>query len=150
MSSGADLLKFLDQEQAINVAREGEYRRVDKETQAKANIIRKVVEKSANPSPIILAVAVLIVLVGAYVLYMMYVKPCASGRWVDDSGVEYELEHNKLDGKINLTVYKKQREVDQMAGKIIDNYITVASVPGVWDYADNIMLFNGTMMKRFN
>lgn len=149
MTSGADVAKEVDKYVATEKIRAVERENVDKDTTQKAEVIKKIVHDNANPHPALICLGVLIVVLVMYICYLIWIRPCASGQWVDESGVEYNLTHNKLDGRLNGTLYRRQRKVDTMNGEIVDNYVVLGNVPGVWDYADNIMLFNGTMIKRY-
>jgi hypothetical protein len=147
--SGADVAKSMEQENVLKKNYESEVERVSDETQKKADTIKKIVNRVANPHPLTISLAILIVLGSMYLIYILFIKPCLDGSWIDGSGVEYSLKHDKLTGRVDMTAYKFSREINKSKGEIIDNYIVLAGVPGVWDYADNIMLFNGVEMKRF-
>lgn len=149
MTSGADIAKLVEKQSLIDDAYNRERQNVIKDINERADVIEKVIFDNGNPSPFIVALCIVLVLLGMYMIYWHYMKPCASGNWIDDSGVEYTLDHNKLDGRLNATAYKKNIGVNTAKGEINDNYVVIGEVPGVWDYVDNIMLFNGVVMKRY-
>lgn len=148
-TSGADVAQIVDKDNLLKQNYETEVKRVSDETEQKANTIKKIVNRVANPHPLTISLAIIVVLVSMYLIYILFIRPCLDGNWIDTSGVEYSLRHDKLSGRVDMTAYKHHREINKSKGEIIDNYIVLAGVPGVWDYADNIILFNGVEMKRF-
>jgi hypothetical protein len=108
------------------------------------DLLQKTVYSIANPSPIIVTTIVVAVIAALYVIYVLFLKPCMSGEWVDPKGNIWYIEHNRFSG--NFDVFMNGVYVG--AGKVIDNYFRFGDLIGVWNYHNMIIFTEGWGIER--
>lgn len=130
MSSPSDVVMELDAIADRKVAESQELAR----TQADADVLKVYVEKNANPSPAVITLIVIGVLIAVWLFYVLFLAPNASGEWYDTNGNMIVVEHCRLTGRAECN--------NSMKCEISDNLVSLDDRIGVWDY-DNVILFVG-------
>jgi hypothetical protein len=106
-------------------------------------LLQKYVYDSSNPSPIVIAIIVLAAFAIIYVIYLIFVKPCMSGEWVDIKGNVWLIKHNILNGNVVAEC------TDGITfGKVSDNFVEIGDLVGVWNYGNTIIFIDGPTLER--
>lgn len=108
------------------------------------NLLQKIVYDVSNPSPIIITCIVLGTLLLMYIVYLVFIKPTLKGNWIDNYGNEYYIKHLPW----QLTFYILHNGAVTGQGRVLDNYISLKDVAGVWNYDDEIIFVDGTVLSR--
>lgn len=114
--------------------------RINKET----TVLEKVIYDISNPSPIIITLCVLGVLLIVYIINILFIKPNLSGIWVDYSGNLWKLNYSKLTGKFQVFI----NGACYGSGMVIENYVHYGDLIGVWNYENNIYFMNGEKLQK--
>lgn len=109
-------------------------------------LLQKKIYDISNPSPIFVAVLVVAILIAMYIIYVIFLKPCMSGNWMDQAGNEWNIEHNRFTGNFRVKINNECRGV----GKSLDNYVQYGNLVGVWNYNDVIYFTEGWQLQRIN
>ena len=135
-----DYVKRSDQEERIRqIAVAEKANKLEEERK----LLQKYVYDSANPSPIVIAVIVLAAFAIIYVIYLIFVKPCMSGEWVDIKGNVWLIKHKILTGNV---VAECAEGIHR--GKVSDNFVEIGNLAGVWNYGNTIIFIDGPTLER--
>jgi hypothetical protein len=107
------------------------------------NLLQRTINDNANPSPVYVSLAVACVLISMWLIYILFLKPNASGEWRDDKGNQWILDHGRFGG-IMITVNKK----NTYHCEIVDNMFKCGGVIGIWNYRDIILFVGGGNLTR--
>lgn len=155
--SGADVARRTDELKISDMAAEEKRKAVVSDTQKKADELQQFIYSNANPNPILVTICVIFVLVGVWLLYVIFVKPSLSGKWRDTDGCIWLIRHNKFSNSLDIrrTVRgtgedSNKYSIDTGHGTIIDNMFRYQLVTGIWDYRDIILFISGNGMQRIH
>lgn len=140
----ADIIQQAKIDEANDKARIENLLKRAQEVERERELLQKTVYKNANPSPIIVASIVIAIIFALYILYILFVKTCASGEWRDHMGNEWYISHNRFTNNFTVTINKKRAG----SGYIRDNYVKFGDLVGVWDYQDKIIFMEGWHIER--
>lgn len=143
-SSPSDVLKLIKDHREQNELHEREFAEKLMKVERERQLLQKTLYESANPSPIYITLLVVFIVIVLYIIYMMFFKPCMTGTWLDHTGTEWNIIHNRFTG--NFTV-KKLNENDSY-GNVADNYVQYGNLTGIWNYKDTIKFLEGWTLQR--
>ena len=143
--TGRDVLRAMEQENVAERSREIKLQEASVKAERERQILQKHIYDNANPSPLLIVTIGLGVLLTMWIIWMLYLKPDASGEWRDDMNNQYVLTHNRFTGNVRLRLNGKCKGF----AKLVDNYFRYGELIGVWDYADSITFVNGMQLMRF-
>ncbi len=107
-------------------------------------LLQKKVYDLANPSPIFVASVVIAVLLAMYLIYVIFLKPCMSGEWLDHAGNTWDITHNRFTGNFRVRINGECKG----SGKALDNYVRYGDLIGVWNYGNVIVFTEGWHLQR--
>jgi hypothetical protein len=139
-----DVLKKIEDEKNKNKKYEEELIQAAIRAERERQLLQKKVFANANPSPIMIAFIVVGVIAILYLVYMIFLRPCMSGEWVDLDGNVWQLSHNRVSGKFNIRINGEYAGM----GKVIDNYVQIGKRVGVWNYDRVIAFVDGWQLER--
>lgn len=140
-----DVIANIQQEEVTERSREIKLQEAAKKAEREQQILQKHIYDNANPPALLIVTIGLGIVLTMWIIYMVYLKPNASGEWRDDMNNEYVLTHNRFTGNVRVRMNGKCKGF----AKLIDNYFRFGELIGVWDYADNITFINGMQLMRF-
>lgn len=143
-TSPADVIKNLEQDAAQSAAREQKLMEDVAKAERDRELLQKRVYEVANPSPILITCVVLGVLLMLYIIYMIFLRPCLSGEWVDPSGNIWHIAHNRMSGQFSVCLNGEPSG----SGKVMDNYVQYGDLIGVWNYGRVIVFTEGWHLER--
>mgnify|MGYP000886403568 CR=1 FL=1 len=143
--TGRDAMAIMERNAAEARDREIKLQEAAQKAERDRQLLQKHIYDNANPPPLLIVTIGLGVLLTMWILYMLYLKPDASGEWIDDMNNKFIFTHNKFTGNVKVRVNGKCGGY----AKLIDNYFRYGELIGVWDYADNISCLNGMQLTRF-
>jgi hypothetical protein len=131
----------------INIDAELRSQAIKKESSLKnlnqaVDIVRGVVNENANPSPVLVAVVFAGVMIAAWIIYAMLLKPDVSGTWVDDRNDRWKLKHGVF-GSLCATYNDRTVQCT-----LSDNMFKCGNLLGIWNYDDVIILVGGGNLTR--
>jgi hypothetical protein len=140
----AEALRAIEESKRADDARAEKVREANQKLEQERQTLQKIVYDNANPSPILVAVIVLTIIFIIWFVWVIFLKPCASGEWYDNLGNVFHIHHNTLTGVV------KVKENGKPAGraKVIDNFVRFGDMVGVWDYTDSIIYMDGMQWNR--
>lgn len=148
MSTAADLAQL---GQEIK-AREDKTRAYDEalkttenQLEDQANRLQRYVTLSANPSPVMLAVIFVAVLIGLWAIHMVFIKPSMSGVWYEGP-LRIFVDHNRMTDVLRI----KYGDAWLPDGYVTDNLINIGGRIGVWDYRALVYMLDGGRWQRLN
>lgn len=107
-------------------------------------LLQKKVYDLANPSPIFVTAVVIVILLSMYLVYVIFLKPCMSGEWMDHAGNTWDIAHNRFTGNFKVRINGEC----QGSGKALDNYVRYGDLVGVWNYGNVIVFTEGWQLQR--
>jgi hypothetical protein len=107
-------------------------------------LLQKKVYDLSNPSPIFMTVLVVAVVLLMYLIYVLFLKPCMSGEWMDHAGNTWQISHNRFNGNLRVRINGECRG----SGKVLDNYVNYGDLIGVWNYGNVIVFTEGWHLER--
>lgn len=138
----SQVLEISQDVQNINEQKQKIYENDRKRLERAEYYLKKYVHENANPSPVFVLGIFILVLVILWVLYLMFIKPNASGIWYDDENNMWEINHCYFRG---LTV---RLNGENVKCQISDNLFKCGSLLGIWNYSDIIVFINGGSLTR--
>jgi len=144
MTSPADVLKNIENEKVFEQKRQIELLKKAEQAEEERKLLQKTVYDISNPSPALVIGIVLMILIGMYYIYVLYLKPDMTGIWYDEMGNKWIIKHCKFSNTFAVTL----NNTYSGAGALYDNYVQYGNLIGVWDYADNIHFTNGSTLER--
>lgn len=139
-----DVISNIQQEEIIERSRNVKLLEAVKKAEQEQQMLQKHIYDNANPSPLLVVTISLGVILTMWIIYMIYLKPNATGEWRDDMNNVYILTHNRFTGNVRVRMNGKCRGF----AKLIDNYFRFGDLIGVWNYADNITFTNGMEIMK--
>jgi len=139
-----DVIAAIQKEDSMDRSREIKLQEASIKAEQERQILQKHIYDNANPSPLLITTIGLGVILTMWIIYMLYLKPDASGEWLDDMNNQYILTHNRITGNVRVRLNGKCKGF----AKLIDNYFRYGELIGVWDYSDSIMFVNGIELTR--
>jgi hypothetical protein len=121
-------------------------------------LLQKHIYDNANPNPVIVALCCVMIIVGLFAFYIMFMKPCATGKWHAQDGSLWIIKHNLFNNKLSVKcitrkktdVGKSKKVIFYMNGKMRDNIFNVGDTVGLWNYSDVVLFMNGGGMQRIH
>ena len=107
-------------------------------------LLQKKVYDVANPAPLFMAGLVVAILVAMYIIYVVVLKPCLSGEWMDHSGNTWELCQNRFTGTFTVDINGEESGM----GQVLDNYVSYGDLVGVWNYGSVIAFTEGWQLNK--
>jgi hypothetical protein len=106
------------------------------------SLVRRIVYDNSNPNPVLIAGIFAGIMIVIWFIYVMMIKPNASGEWYDDKGNRWDLDHYRMGGITAL-----------VRGKLVnctlsDNMFKCGNMMGIWNYSDVIILVGGGNLTR--
>ncbi len=139
-----DVLKSIKQEQYDTAAYEENLKKKAIKAEKERALLQKKIYDLSNPSPLIVAGIVVGVLFFMYIVYLIFLKPCLSGQWMDHAGNEWTISHNRLTGNFCVKINGESSG----SGKSLDNYVEYGDLIGVWNYRDVVYFTEGWQLHR--
>lgn len=118
------------------LARENRLKQAEIDAEKERARLQKVVYDVANPAPAMVLATGLIVLLAAYVIYCIFIKPNLTGLWYDDMGHEWELYQGAFSSYVDVQLEGK--DGGQM--KVTDSFVEYGNVYGTWNRANILIL----------
>ena len=140
----ADVLNNIKQSEQDKEAYYAKLQEEAKRVEQERVMLQKKVYSDANPSPIFITGLIVAVLVSMYIIYVVFLKPCMSGEWMDKAGNTWDICHNKFTGMFTVTIDGKESGL----GQVIDNYVSYGDLVGVWNYGNVIAFTEGWQLNR--
>jgi hypothetical protein len=139
-----DVIKSVNESLRADARQAAKVKEAGDKLEADRQVLQARIYDNANPSPLLVATIALATLLTMWILYIVFLKPDASGEWRDELNNKYRLTHNRFTGTIRMRINGK------CAGyaKVIDNYFRYGDLVGLWDYSDNIIFVNGIQLFR--
>ncbi len=106
-----------------------------------AATIQNSIFKNANPSPVLISVLVLLVVIVLWLLHR-YFSPSIWGIWYDSSGEKYVIRKNE-DAKVHIAGAKKT-----YIGTLSANVLDLEGGLGLWNGSNRILLPDNTMLTK--
>lgn len=122
--------------QAEVASREAKLKILAEEAERERARLQKIVYDVANPSPAVVLAIGLCVLLAAYVIYCIFIKPNLTGFWYDDKGREWELYQGAFTNYVDVSVSGK--DGGQM--KVTDSFVEYGDVYGTWNRGNILIL----------
>jgi len=138
------ILQTVAADRAKTAAYLNELQRESEKAELEREMLQKHVYENANPSPIFVVAVITAIIVCMYVVYVMFVKPCMSGLWMDVAGNEWVIKHNRFTSEFTVAINGECKGT----GQTYDNYVKYGDVVGVWDYANLIATTEGWHLQR--
>ena len=132
--SAAEQMVIIERERETEKARQIALLENAAKAEEERKLLQKTVYDSSNPSPIFVTCMVIGTLLIMYIVYVIFLKPCMSGIWIDIAGNQWYIDHSVV--KNIFTVY------------IDDNYLQFGDLVGVWNYSDQIFFTDGFELNR--
>ncbi len=107
-------------------------------------LLQKTVYDMANPSPVMVSIIIIIILLAMYLIYVIFLKPCMSGEWMDHAGNTWDITHNRFTGNFRVKINGECKG----SGKALDNYVRYGDLIGVWNYGNIIVFTEGWHLQR--
>lgn len=146
--SGADVAQRVDdmkkRDDSLNITRND----VAQKTKATADVLQSYIYQNANPNPAVVVIAVLIVLLGMWVIYVALIKPSLRGSWRDVDGSMWKIHHNMFSGTLTVKHKHKDGRIVAGYGDVNDNLFRFDNYMGVWNYGDIVLFVGGGGMQR--
>ena len=139
-----DVIKSIERDRQRQLTYETQLKEAAIKAEREAQLLQKKIYDSSNPSPIFVAAIVITVLLIMYIIYVVFLKPCMSGDWLDHAGNEWTISHNRFTGNFRVKINGECRGV----GKTLDNYVQYGDLVGVWNYHDIIYFTEGWQLQR--
>jgi hypothetical protein len=137
-------LRAVRESESAELSRQQQLLERSEKAEQERKIIQKTVYDVSNPSPLAITCVVIGMLLVMYIIYLMFLKPCMSGEWVDNIGNTWNINHDKLRNVFDVTVNGKSSGV----GIVYDNYIKYGKLIGAWDYSDRVVFTDGIILER--
>lgn len=142
--SGAEAAKQAVIQAAEEKAREEklliESDRLDKD----ALYLQKYIHNNANPSPVMIAVCIVAIILVLWLIIGVGLRPNATGEWYDSSGHQWLIDHSCWSGRASAFV-NNERSINI---DIVDNMVKIGPKIGVWNYRDTIIFVGGGKLER--
>lgn len=153
-TSADDIVKKIEndmeKEKKIEIIRND----VIKKTEDTADYIQRYVYKNSNPNPIIVALCILFLILGLWLLHILFLKPHLNGKWrYSKTGEIWEIQHNKFNNSILITRINKEKsqyKLEKLKGELINNLFSYDDKIGIWDLGDIIIFINGENLQKIN
>lgn len=142
--SAAEQMAIIERERETEKARQIALLENAAKAEAERKLLQKTVYESSNPSPIFITSMVIGTLLIMYIVYIMFLKPCMSGIWIDNAGNQWYIDHSVF--KNIFTVHIDDNYGG--TGYIYDNYLRFGDLVGVWNYSDQIFFTDGFELNR--
>ncbi len=140
-----DVMKSVEAEQEAERIKKIVIAEKSDKLEEERNLLQKYVYDSANPSPVIIAAIVIVSLALIYIIYLIFIKPCLTGEWVDIHGNTWDINHNIITGCLDVYDVNQGKKIE---GKVSDNFIEIANMTGVWNYGNTIIFIDGPTYER--
>ena len=107
--------------------------------------LQSILTKSANPSPVCVALMIVAVLCVLWMIHYIFIKPKLTGEWYPEAGsdvwyLNQKFMSNTVDVKINGKNYGTL--------ELIDNLITYDGRVAIWNYGNTIIFINGMVLTK--
>lgn len=142
--SAAEQMAIIERERETEKARQTALLENAAKAEEERKLLQKTVYDSSNPSPIFVTCMVIGTLLIMYIIYVVFLKPCMSGIWIDTAGNQWYIDHSVV--KNIFTVYVDDNYGG--TGYIYDNYLQFGDLVGVWNYSDQIFFTDGFELNR--
>jgi hypothetical protein len=141
---GGDAANNIDKDQLIESNRSAKLEEDSNMLKRDAEVLTEIVYKNANPSPVVISITFIGIIIALWVFYVAVLKPNVSGEWRDSNGHKWFFDHNRMTGCVMVTI-------DNMflrPCEITDNMFKCGSYLGVWNYRDVILFIDGGSLTR--
>lgn len=142
----SDVLKNLEDEKVREIQYQSRLKEVSQKAEQERQLLQKTVYDNANPNPILVTVCIISVIAILYLAYILLLKPCMSGTWIDKTGTNWDISHNKFSNKFTILIDGEYGG----SGKVYDNYVQYGELVGVWNYGDHIQFTDGWGLTRLD
>lgn len=139
-----DVLKLIERDKQRQQNYETQLKEAAIQAERERALLQKKIYDTSNPSPVFVAAIVMTVLLAMYVLYVLFLKPCLSGAWMDHAGNEWDIAHNRFTGNFQVKINGESSG----AGQTLDNYVRYGDLIGVWDYSNLVCFTEGWQLQR--
>ncbi len=139
-----DVLKSIEADKRKQEVYQANLREAAVKAEQERALLQKKVYDVSNPSPIFVAIIVVAVILAMYIIYVVFLKPCMSGEWMDHAGNSWLITHNRFTGNFRVKINGECRGV----GKTLDNYVSYGDLVGVWNYGNIIVFTEGWHLQR--
>ena len=139
-----DVLTSIKQSSQDEEAYYSKLQREANKVEQERKMLQKKIYSDANPSPIFMAGLVVAVLICMYIIYVVLLKPCVSGEWMDHDGNTWDLCQNRFTGTFTVDINDEESGM----GQVIDNYVSYGDLVGVWNYGNVIAFTEGWQLNR--
>lgn len=141
----ANLKHDIDSRESKDAAYKEALRETESRLDDQVNRLQRSIILSSNPSPIMLAMIFVVVLVGLWFIHLVFIKPSMSGIW-HEGPLRIYVDHNRMTDVIHVR-YGDEWLPD---GFITDNLVNIGGRIGVWDYRSLIYMLDGGRWQRLN
>ena len=93
-------------------------------------MVRRIVNKTDHPNPIMLMIYVSVVMIIIYYVYVTMIKQCYGGEWYSNNTKIY-IKHNKWNDSIILYIKDSYMGEDEIRGHVNGNAIYVKHEDGI-------------------
>lgn len=108
-----------------------------------ASALQQFVYDRANPSPVMVALCIVLIICVAWWAHAVFLRPNASGQWVDEADRIWVLHHPIRGEAIALIDGKRSVRVT-----IRENLVRCGDRLGVWNYQNVIVWVGGGGLQR--
>lgn len=145
---GGDVDAMLLEQQRKDAALKAEAERIAKET----SLLQKNVYRNSNPHPYAVVLILVLTIALIWLLYTMFVKPVASGEWIDTvSGNVWYVQHNTFTNNVRVVILDSNRKMlFKGCGRLNDGILKVRDIVGIWNYSDMILFVGGGGLQKVN
>jgi hypothetical protein len=114
------------------------------ETENKRQYLQSILNKSANPHPVIIVLIVVSLLVILWFIHYLFIKPDISGEWHSQHNNVWRLNKKFMSNNVSVKI----NERNQGSLDVIDNLVEYNGLIGVWNYNNTIVFLDGTTLTR--
>lgn len=146
-STGAshDAIMEIEQDHKKDTLRQEKLYRAKQKGMEEARFLQESIYKVSNPSPVLVSLLVLSVLLLVWLLYIALISPDASGIWLDEKGNTWVVSHAWMgDSLVSINNLRTEKIL------INDNLVKCGPLIGIWDYGNNIAFLSGGGLTRVN
>lgn len=137
MTSAEDAMNEIERSEAsINRRRDA--------LNTKAETLQTVIYENANPSPWFIAMAIIGLLLGIWIIYVILLKPNMSGEWYDHNGQQWIIEHGLFNDLLCVRIAAGPKITCQLSG----NTFKCVDKLGVWNYGNVVLFLRGGYLTR--
>jgi hypothetical protein len=143
---GGDVASVLERQKQEEAALLSEAARITKQAQ----MLQKDIYKDASPHPLFVTCIIVLILIMVWVLYVMFVKPVATGEWLDAKNDQvWFIRHNPLTDSMTIKILSRDGKlIAKMRGYIKNAVFKTHDALGIWDFNNVIVFVGGGGLQR--